>query len=140
MIHAQLAIKPESANRSWKSRVAGKRVITYSTREFRAYKLALSALLPPAPTIGLEAPLRLAITWGIAQRVTVSDLDNWQKPFIDALADQYGFNDRQIWELHVRKVRTKDWLIDFRLERMPDGFDPTQMRCPDGVADDRFGA
>lgn len=46
---------------------------------------------------------------------SLADIDNFLKPFIDILQKKYGFNDKLIYKLSVKKVKVAkgDEYIDF---------------------------
>ena len=50
----------------------------------------------------------------------MSDVDNGAKPFIDILQKKYGFNDNQIYELHLYKeiVDKGNEFIDFSIQTL----------------------
>ena len=49
---------------------------------------------------------------------SLSDIDNPVKPFLDILQKKYGFNDRDIFELNVKKVVSKIEGIEFNIYEM----------------------
>ena len=51
-----------------------------------------------------KTDLSISITWGLSS--LLADIDNPSKPFIDCLQKKYGFNDRYIKELNLKKVKT----------------------------------
>ena len=103
----KIDIKPLSVNEVWQ----GKR---FKTPKYKRYETLLLLLLKP-----LEVPqgrLKLILTFGLSSKN--SDWDNPVKPFQDVLQKKYGFNDRQIYEAHVKKVDVKkgEEFIEFYLE------------------------
>lgn len=102
----KIQIKPLSVNKCWQ----GKR---FKTPAYKAYETELLYRLPkihiPAP------PYKLSLTFGMSNKL--SDLDNPVKAFTDVLQKKYGFNDKDIYELHVLKTivpRGADF-IDFTI-------------------------
>jgi len=103
----KLNIKPLSVNQVWQ----GKR---FKTPTYKAYENHVLLLLKP-----LEIPqgrLKLILTFGLSSKN--ADWDNPVKPFQDCLQKKYGFNDRNIYEAHVKKVDVKkgEEFIEFYLE------------------------
>ena len=102
----QLHIKPMSVNLAWQ----GKR---YKTNDYRDYEAIVCALLPRL-TIP-DGNLCLTLEFGLNKQ---ADIDNPLKPFIDCLQKKYGFNDRYIYELRVKKkdVKNGDGYIQFSID------------------------
>jgi len=102
----KIKIKPLSVNCAWK----GKR---YKTDEYKYYEQELIYTLPKI----LVKPIPLIVTLhaGINKQ---ADIDNIAKPFIDILQKKYGFNDNQIYELHLIKfaVNKGNEFISFKIE------------------------
>lgn len=91
-----LKIKPLSVNQVW----AGKR---FKTKAYKDYEEELLWILPD-----MDIPsgkLKLVVEFGFSSKL--ADLDNPLKPFIDILQKKYGFNDKDIFELNVKKVLVK---------------------------------
>ena len=93
----KLDIKPLSTNRAWVGKLR-------PTKANAAYKRDLSLILPPM-SIDTESKLKLEIVFGFSSKA--SDIDNPLKPFIDGLQKKYGFDDKQIYELSVKKEVVK---------------------------------
>lgn len=90
-----IQIKPLSVNECWQ----GKR---YKTPAYNRYEKAVLLLLPKAEIINVE---RIEIEFGVSSKL--ADIDNPVKPILDILQKKYGFNDRDIFELTIKKVLTK---------------------------------
>src|SRR5690625_3712830 len=90
-------IKPLSVNEAWQ----GKR---YKTPKYKAYERALMFMLPKKITLP-KKPYKIYLEFGMSS--SLSDWDNPIKPFQDVLQSKYKFNDRDIVEAHVKKVKTK---------------------------------
>jgi len=92
MFDVKIDIKPLSVNRAWQ----GKR---FKSRDYEAYEKEMLYLLPelelPAP------PYRLFYEFGFSN--TQADYDNPCKPLGDILQKRYKFNDKEIYEAHIRK-------------------------------------
>jgi Holliday junction resolvase RusA-like endonuclease len=87
-----IKIKPVSVNEVWQ----GKR---FKTKKYQEYEQELLYLLP-----NLEIPnadLCINLEWGFSSKA--SDIDNPVKPFLDVLQKKYGFDDKQIYELNIKK-------------------------------------
>jgi Holliday junction resolvase RusA-like endonuclease len=85
--------KPLSVNRCWQGkRFKTKDYIFYETEilySLRDYKPVIT------DNIGIELEFGLRKT---------ADIDNPIKPILDILQKKYGFNDKNIYELSVKKV------------------------------------
>ena len=92
----KLDIKPLSVNQAWQ----GKR---FKSPEYKKYERVVLLMLPkqkiPLP------PYRIDLEFGFSNGV--SDIDNPLKPFIDILQKKYSINDKDIFELYVKKVVVK---------------------------------
>jgi Holliday junction resolvase RusA-like endonuclease len=83
-----IPIKPLTVNRAYQGR-------RFRAPELLAYQQELSYRLP-----AMEIPrgkLEVKYVFGVSSRN--SDMDNCVKAFQDALAEQYGFNDRDIYRM-----------------------------------------
>jgi Holliday junction resolvase RusA-like endonuclease len=103
----KIDIKPLSVNGAWQ----GKR---FKTPEYKRY---IDAVLLLLPNIDIPTnPLQLAVEFGFSSKA--SDIDNCLKPFLDCLVKRYGFDDREIYFLLVKKTivpKGKEF-INFKLE------------------------
>lgn len=102
-------IKPLTVNQAWQ----GKR---FKTPVYKAYEQEL--LLKLKPLCVPEGKLMLVATFGLSSKL--SDWDNPVKPFQDCLQKKYGFDDRRIYEAHVKKVDVKkgEEFIEFELKQL----------------------
>ena len=92
----EVKTKPLSVNRAWQ----GKR---FKTVEYKNYEVGVNWMLP---NIELpEPPFKVNYEFGFSNKA--SDLDNPVKPITDILQKKYGFNDRDIYELNVKKKIVK---------------------------------
>ncbi len=107
MIH--LPIKALSVNSGFK----GKR---YKTAEYKKYERNVLLMLPKMQ-VG-KAPYKLFIEFGLSSRL--QDLDNGIKFLQDCLVKKYDFDDRDIYELHAKKIITKkgEEFIKFKLSEI----------------------
>lgn len=92
-----LKIKPLSVNKCWQGR-------RFKTKEYEKYEKDVLLLLPKIK-VDTESKLRLDIEVGFSS--ARSDLDNFLKPLIDIMQKKYGFNDCNIYELHITKAIVK---------------------------------
>jgi len=92
----KLDIKPLSVNQA-KSIFKGR--IT-KTKAYRRYEKDLALLLPKNIDFSQEM-LKVSLIWGFSNKLC--DADNPVKPFIDILQNNYGFNDRRIYEYSIKK-------------------------------------
>lgn len=92
----KLNIKPLSVNEAW----AGKR---FKTPKYKQYEKDLLFLLPKISAIPNE--IKLKFTFGFSN--IQSDIDNPVKCLLDIMQKKYGFNDANVWELTIKKVKVK---------------------------------
>ncbi len=92
----RIDIKPMSVNRCWQGR-------RFKTREYLEYERAMLLLLPKFRL----PPKPYAITLTFYVSNSASDVDNPVKPCLDILQKKYAFNDKDVFELHVRKSIVK---------------------------------
>lgn len=86
-------IKPLSTNSLYKGR-------RFKTDAHDVYKRQLAYLLPNNIVIGLP-PYKLTLEFGTCK---MQDLDNNIKGFLDSLVNKYNFDDRNVYEIHSKKV------------------------------------
>ena len=102
----KINIKPLSVNQCWQGR-------RFKTPIYKGYEnellLKLVKIDVPNVSIGLN------ITFGFSNKL--SDIDNPLKPFLDILQKKYKINDRDIYELNVKKeiVKKGDEFIFFEI-------------------------
>ena len=106
----KIQIKPLSVNVCWQ----GKR---YKTPKYKTYEKELSLLLPPLK-INFKRDLKIDLVFGFSS--TLSDIDNPLKPILDVLQKKYGFDDKQIFELQVKKeiVKKGDEFIELTINEI----------------------
>lgn len=97
LINMKIYIKPLSVNQVWQ----GKR---FKTPKYKTYEKALTLMLPKLK-IDFKRDLSINLTFGFSS--TLSDIDNPLKPILDVLQKKYGFDDKQIFELNVKKEIVK---------------------------------
>jgi Holliday junction resolvase RusA-like endonuclease len=93
----RLNIKPLSLNNAYRGR-------RFKTPELEQFKRDIMRLLPPDPMWPATGHGKLSVRYVFGVSSKNSDGDNLIKVFQDALADCYGFNDKRIYEWHVKKV------------------------------------
>lgn len=91
----KIKIKPLSVNQVWQGR-------RFKTKHYKDYEKQLLFLLPGN---AIKGNLRIDITFGFSSKL--SDIDNPLKPFLDVLVKRYDFDDRDIFELNVKKEIVK---------------------------------
>jgi Holliday junction resolvase RusA-like endonuclease len=89
-------IKPMSVNRCWQGR-------RFKTPQYKQYEKDMFFLLPKI-TIP-DPPFNVYYEFGFSS--SASDLDNPIKPLQDILQKRYGFNDKLIHEMLVKRVKVK---------------------------------
>lgn len=93
-----IKIKPLSVNQCWQGR-------RYKTPTYKQYERDVLLLLDNNLNIDKNADIILYIEVGLSSKL--ADIDNIAKPLIDILQKKYGFNDKNIMELHIRKQLVK---------------------------------
>ena len=103
----RISIKPLSINECWQGR-------RFKTTKYFSYREILFYLLPKIKIP--SGKLKISITIGFSNKN--ADIDNPIKPFLDALQDKYGFNDKRIYKLEIEKVDVKKGseYIDFDIK------------------------
>jgi len=94
----RINIKPLSINEAWKGKLK-------PTGAQTKYKRDVGMLLRPDKNIPTEGNLTVEIVFGFSSKA--ADIDNPLKLFLDCLQDYYGFDDKQIYELIVKKEVVK---------------------------------
>ena len=97
MISFKLDQKPLSINEAWQ----GKR---FKTPAYKRYEEAMLLLMPKG-RVDLDQMLRIEFFFGFSNKA--SDLDNPVKLLMDIAQKKYGFNDKMVFELNVRKCIVK---------------------------------
>ncbi len=92
-MHIELNVKPLSVNDSWKGR-------RFKTDLYKKYERDLLLLLPKMKG---KIPDMIAIDIHFVFSSKASDIDNPVKPLLDILQKKYGFDDKNIFELNIRK-------------------------------------
>lgn len=89
-------MKPLSVNEAWQ----GKR---FKTSKYKSYEkeMILRLLLHPKFKHDFKEMLRVELFFGFSSQA--SDIDNPVKMILDILQKKYGFDDKQIFELNIRK-------------------------------------
>ena len=102
----RISIKSLSLNQAY----IGRRFATPALKDF---KMALSLLLPKQTVP--EGKLSVRLAFGVSS--AGADLDNQAKTMIDALSENYGFNDNRVYKIEMEKIITKKGAeyIDFEL-------------------------
>ena len=87
-----LNIKPLSVNEAWQGR-------RFKTQKYIAFERAMLLMLP---TKEIPAPKAINLTFGFSS--PLSDIDNPLKMVLDCLSKKYGFNDRCVEHITIKKV------------------------------------
>lgn len=93
MYQAKIECKPLSVNQAWQ----GKR---FKTDSYKKYEKELLLILPKTK-FKFDGMLRVELFFAFSS--AASDLDNPVKPILDILQKKYQFDDKQIFELNIRK-------------------------------------
>jgi Holliday junction resolvase RusA-like endonuclease len=97
MIQFKLNEKPLSINEAWQ----GKR---FKTPIYKTYEETILLTMPKGK-IDVDQMLRIEFFFGFSNKA--SDLDNPVKLLLDIAQKKYGFNDKNVFELNVRKCIVK---------------------------------
>lgn len=97
MIEFKIKQKPLSVNEAWQ----GKR---FKTQAYKQYEKDM-LLQMPTKKIDPSQMLRVEFFFGFSN--SASDLDNPVKLLMDLAQKKYGFNDKNVFELNVRKCLVK---------------------------------
>ena len=98
-------IKPLSVNNAWMGR-------RFKTPEYKAYEQELLYKLPILEVP--KSPYKISYEFGFSNKQ--SDIDNCVKQLQDILQKKYGFNDNEIYELHIKKCIVKKGKEYFKVE------------------------
>ena len=97
MIQFKINEKPLSINEAWQ----GKR---FKTPIYKTYEETILLTMPKGK-IDVDQMLRIEFFFGFSNKA--SDLDNPVKLLLDIAQKKYGFNDKNVFELNVRKCIVK---------------------------------
>jgi len=92
----KIFIKPLSVNQAWQGR-------RFKTDKYIRYEKEILSLLPNVETE--KPPFKFDIVFGFSNKL--SDIDNPLKPILDCIQKKYKINDRDIYELNVKKEIVK---------------------------------
>ena len=93
----KIQLKPLSVNEAWQGR-------RFKTDKYKKWQKDLLLMLPSLK-IDFKGCLKVDFVFGFSS--CASDIDNPLKPLIDTLQKKYGFDDKQIKELNVKKELVK---------------------------------
>lgn len=108
----RIDVKPLSVNEAWQGR-------RFKTPKYNTYEKLCLTVMPEIPFDGI-GQLYIFITFGLSNKL--SDIDNGIKPILDILQKKYGFNDRDIYQLIVKKeiVKKGQEFIDIDIKNLID--------------------
>jgi len=92
----KIDIKPLSVNECWQGR-------RFKTPKYTKYQNDVLLMLPKL--IIPSKPFKISLEYGFSNKC--SDIDNGIKPILDILVKKYGFDDRDIYEIDIKKVIVK---------------------------------
>lgn len=102
----QLEEVPPSVNHVWKSHIAGRRAITYLTKEGKDFKKRLAAKVPKEwKPYHEEVDVLIELVFPDKRR---RDIDNYGKAILDALNQKAYLDDSQIVKLTLTKKFKKN--------------------------------
>jgi Holliday junction resolvase RusA-like endonuclease len=97
MIQFRINEKPLSVNEAWK----GKR---FKTQAYKDYEKSILIRMPKK-SIDKKEMLRVEFFFGFSS--VASDLDNPVKLLLDVAQKKFGFDDKQVFEMNIRKCIVK---------------------------------
>jgi Holliday junction resolvase RusA-like endonuclease len=97
MIQFKINDKPLSINEAFQGR-------RFKTPAYKEYEKAMLLMMPKAK-IETDQMLRVEFFFGFSN--AASDLDNPVKLLMDIAQKKYGFNDKMVYEMNVRKCIVK---------------------------------
>lgn len=102
----RIKIKPLSVNECYRGR-------RFKNDKYKAYEQELLLRLPKLDV----PPKNICVNLVFGFSNAASDIDNGVKIFLDILQKAYGFNDKEVTELHVFKqiVKKGAEFIDFSI-------------------------
>ena len=89
----EIKYKPLSINECFQGR-------RFKTPSYNKYQRDILLLLPKI-LVPLKS-LKISFEFGLSNKC--NDIDNSIKPILDILCKKYGFDDREIYELNVKKI------------------------------------
>jgi Holliday junction resolvase RusA-like endonuclease len=112
----KIPVKPMSMGRAWSQTRAGKRFLV---PEAKVYKKLVAQYCKELKVIsGHRGALTCVIEYHgqwLTKTGTISktagDIDNFSKLILDALCEEYDFDDSQIMELSLKKVISEEWFV-----------------------------
>jgi Holliday junction resolvase RusA-like endonuclease len=97
MIQFRINEKPLSVNEAFQGR-------RFKTKAYKDYEKSI-LLQMPKKSIGKKDMLRIEFFFGFSN--VASDLDNPVKLLLDICQKKFGFDDRQVFEMNIRKCIVK---------------------------------
>lgn len=88
----KIPLKPLSVNEAWQGR-------RFKTKKYRQFESNCLFLLPNIKIP--HAPLKVSYVFGFSNKF--SDIGNPEKMITDILCKKYGFDDRDIYEMDIKK-------------------------------------
>jgi Holliday junction resolvase RusA-like endonuclease len=101
----RINIVPLSVNKVWQ----GKR---FKTPAYSKYENIVLLMLPKIEIP--QSPFKVIIEFGFSS--TLSDIDNPIKPILDILQKKYNINDKDVFELNIKKEIVKKGKEFFKFE------------------------
>jgi Holliday junction resolvase RusA-like endonuclease len=104
----EIKISPLSVNKAWKGR-------RFKTIDYKRFESSMILLLPKSIKMP-KKHIKVILVFGFSNKL--SDIDNPLKLVLDILQKKYGFNDRDIYELSIKKeiVKKGNEFIKLKLE------------------------
>lgn len=94
---------PPSANRYWRTKAIGKRVITYVSDEAKQFKRDMYYMARAAKVVKTLSPVSVSITWHRKTAKSTGDIDNRIKVILDSLNGIAWDDDKQVHRLFIEK-------------------------------------
>jgi len=109
-MQVNLGIKPLSVNCAYRGR-------KFKTPAYKSFEKEMILMLPKSNQ-KFSDMIRIDFFFGFSS--PLADIDNPVKPTMDILQKKYGFNDKQVFEMNVRKciVPKGKEFISFQIENL----------------------
>jgi len=109
MIEVSVEIKPLSINKCWQGR-------RFKTTDYKDYEYEMMLILPKQKMVMGEVSVEVDFYVKSTRRI---DADNLIKPLFDILTKmRYWEDDRYVYEIRVRKIKSKVEKINIRIKKL----------------------
>lgn len=116
--------KPMSVNRAYG---VGKKTM-FKSKEYREYETTIGTLLAGEEMSEEMKKGKLALSFRFRFQRSNSDIDNPVKPLQDILQKHFGFDDKQVYSLHVEKLHYRgcEPFIEVEIKQLTEDYNGRQ--------------